>query len=153
MKLKANILIENRYDIVIKYLYARSIEDNINTDLFREIYSEHLRVWNNFFESQPRKNSFDDYNDAFLKMLNDIKLDNFDWSKSPIPINNYNYPLNGAHRIAACLLYDKDVNCKIIKKNCEIWNRDFFIKRGLKKEYIKIIDDEITKNNIPYGNR
>ncbi len=152
IKLNPNILVKYRYDIVVKYLYAKALEENNNIDLFKNIYKNHLQVWNGFFENEPRKVGFNDYNESFKKILNDVKNNNFDWGLSPIPITKNHYPINGAHRIASCLLYNRDVYCYVISINCEIWDKNFFINKGLNEEYIKIIDQEITKNKILYGN-
>jgi hypothetical protein len=151
IKLNPNILVKYRYDIVVKYLYAKALEENNNIDLFKNIYKNHLQVWNGFFENEPRKVGFDAYNESFKKILNDIKNNNFNWSMSPIPING-DYPLNGGHRVASCMLYNKDVYCYRVNQNCEIWERNFFINKGLNKEYVEIIDNEIIKNKILYGN-
>jgi hypothetical protein len=151
--LNPNKLIKDRYDIIIKFLYIKALEENDNVALFRDIYREHLRVWNGFYEHNPRKTSFEDYEKSFIQIMMDIKGGKFNWTNSPIPINNDNYPLNGAHRIAVSLLYGVDVCCYNKNIKLEKWDRNFFIKRGLKPEYIKIIDEEIIKNSITYGDR
>lgn len=130
---------------MIKYFYANALDKGKDIELFKEIYKEHLRVWNGFNEKEPKKIGFDDYNNSFINILNHIKNETFDWEKSPVPINIYNYPLNGAHRISACLLYNVNVRCKVINKIERIWDRKFFIHKGLKKEYIDIIDLNINK--------
>lgn len=120
-----------------------SLENGKDIELFKNIYKEHLRVWNGFNEKNPKKVGFDDYNNAFMNILSSIKSGTFDWEKSPVPINRYNYPLNGAHRISACLLYNVGVRCEFVNKSERIWDRSFFIEIGLKKEYIDIIDSRI----------
>ena len=39
-----------RFDLIIKYLYANSIVKNIKSDVYKNFYKEHLRLWNNFRE-------------------------------------------------------------------------------------------------------
>lgn len=137
-----SIDLRNRFDILIKFLYAKSLEMNTEVDVFKEIYYEHLRVWNNFQEHYPRKVCFDDYDLTFKSILESIKYDKFDWGKSPIPVNN-NHPTNGAHRIAACILYHKPINIVESKDTIQIWDENFFRKKGLKEVYIQIIKNRL----------
>jgi hypothetical protein len=137
-----SIDLRNRFDILIKFLYARSLEINIEVNIFKDIYYEHLRVWNNFYEHHPRKVCFDDYNLAFKNIIESIKCDKFDWDKSPIPINN-NHPINGAHRMAASILYKKPIKVINSKNPIYIWDENFFRNRGLKEEYIQIVKNKL----------
>ena len=101
-----------RFDIAIKYLYGLSLKQGWNTNYYRNMYSRHIKIWNNYNEyDNPLKNSEADYLQSFATLLNSIKADGFKQDLPPVPICRNRYPLNGAHRIAACMLYDKDVLC------------------------------------------
>jgi len=99
-----------RFDVCAKYIYAK--HRNTKSRFPRELYSHHLKVWNNHREyNNPNKQNLEAFVLEFDKILNSIKERGFDDSVSYIPVHNGSL-LNGAHRIAASLLYDKAVFCK-----------------------------------------
>ena len=58
-----------RFDLIIKYLYANSIVKNIKSDVYKNFYKEHLRLWNNFREyDNPNKNTFEAFDEDFHKI-------------------------------------------------------------------------------------
>jgi glycosyltransferase involved in cell wall biosynthesis len=98
----------NRFDLPMKYLYAKFRENNIKSNFGLEIYKEHLRLWNGFKEyNRPEKNTFEAFQDEFDNILDSIKNDGFDGNKSKIVIDSDNRLLNGAHRTIGCILYNK----------------------------------------------
>ena len=100
-----------RFDLIIKYLYAKSIINNYKTSYFQEMYKEHLYKWNGFKEyDNPNKNTFEAYDSDFNNIIGSIK-NGFDPNISLVPIVENKYIVNGSHRVAACLLLDKSVNC------------------------------------------
>lgn len=111
MKIDANSLITHtRFDIIIKYMYAKAILEGYNTTYFRDVYKEHLRIWNGFKEyNNPDKNTFEAFDKTFKELIEVIGTDGFSESTSKIPVQNWKYPLNGAHRIASALATNRDV--------------------------------------------
>jgi len=102
----------NRFDILFKYLYGKARDCGWNTTYYHDMYKHHLKIWNGFFEREnPRKNTFEIFQSDFDSLLDAINTVGFDPSKSLVPVKNGQYVLNGAHRVAACLVYDKDVHC------------------------------------------
>ncbi len=98
----------NRFDLPIKYMYAKFRENGINSEFGVEIYKEHLRLWNGFKEyNRPEKNTFEAFRDEFDSILDSIKNDGFDGNKSKIVIDSDNLLLNGSHRTVSCALYNK----------------------------------------------
>ena len=50
---KANKLLSfYRYDIYIKYFYVKSYVENNNYELFKDIYLDNIRCFNNFFRTR-----------------------------------------------------------------------------------------------------
>ena len=39
-----------RFDLVLKYLYAKAIVKGYNTTFFKDMYKKHLELWNGFRE-------------------------------------------------------------------------------------------------------
>ncbi len=101
-----------RLDIMAKYIYAKHREMNVKSDWGLRVYSEHLHVWNNYYEaSNPAKNSLSAYLRAFHKTLDSVKAQGFSATTSLVPLGLRSID-DGAHRVTACLLYNKDVLCK-----------------------------------------
>jgi hypothetical protein len=99
-----------RFDIMAKYIYASNQIKKINSSWAEKLYKEHLRVLNNFYEKEPAKNCFKDFKEAFDKIIDTIGKSGFDSDKSLIPIAPMLSPLNGAHRLAACLAHQKEIS-------------------------------------------
>jgi hypothetical protein len=115
MKLKNpfDLVTPFRFDLVIKYMYAKSILKGYQTDYFKRVYKDHLRVWNGFKEyDNPNKNSFESFDQEFQKIINSIKTEGFDSNISEVPILEDKFIVNGAHRVAAALALKKDVAVK-----------------------------------------
>jgi hypothetical protein len=101
-----------RFDLIIKYLYSKSIINNYKTSYFKDMYKEHLYKWNGFKEyDNPNKNTFEDYDNEFNNIIESIK-NGFDPNISLVPIVDNKYIVNGSHRVAACLSLNKNVNCR-----------------------------------------
>lgn len=103
----------NRFDVLFKYLYALSRERGWITPFYRDMYRHHLEIWNNFSEyDNLEKNSFESFDRSFQELLQDVKAHGFDSEKSSVPVSDDKYLLNGAHRLAACLVYNKKISCR-----------------------------------------
>lgn len=101
MKLK-KLKLNNRFDIIVKYLFVKSFESKYNFKYYKDFYLKHIKLWTWWIEDN-KKNINDFYNN-FIKLITNIKKKWFN-KNYPIPINSKNEILNGAHRIATCLNY------------------------------------------------
>ena len=105
-----NLLTASRFDVMAKYIYAkhRGVDSSFPLDLYRH----HLEVWNNCNEiTNPDKSSLEDFIRDFDLILRSIKEEGFDENISCVPTFR-DLALNGAHRIAAAILHDKEVVCR-----------------------------------------
>jgi len=108
-----NLLTPYRFDIMAKYLYAYFSVNKIKSSWAEALYKEHLRVFNNFFEANPHKSGFHSFKAAFDQLLLEMSLHGFDGDKGLIPIASNGSPLNGAHRMAASMVNDLEVDCYV----------------------------------------
>jgi len=116
----------------------------INSFWALDIYAEHLRVWNNFIEKEPYKNSLVTFIDSFDNLLDNVANMGFDTHISRLPVLKKDYgwkALNGAHRIAACLLYhpQEKLVCHSIRKyfnSIDDVSWHYFKTLGLNKRYL-----------------
>ncbi len=119
-----------RLDVIAKYIYAKHRELGVDSSWALNLYREHLHVWIDFFErdkdGRPYKVGFDNFLFAFNGILDSIKLDGFDSSKTLVPLAT-NGISNGAHRVASCLLYDKLIAVETVRRSviCRV-TADFF---------------------------
>jgi glycosyltransferase involved in cell wall biosynthesis len=151
------LLNANRFDIAAKIIYLRSLVKGTDKSFGEEIYLEHLRVWNGLNEISPPKNSSDDFLNAFKVISKSIQDSGFDTSISKVPVINES-PINGAHRIASCIVHGKDIETYegTLSEGQYICNYEYFknkkdiIVGGLDETYLDEMALEFcrTKDNL-----
>lgn len=124
------LLTPYRFDIVAKVLYAKHREKGISSRFATALYAEHLRVWNDLHELEPPKHGIDAYLDSFHRILDSIREEGFDREKSVVPVGRSLSPINGSHRIAACVLHGKDVSCRVMDEGLETHNYNYLYFRN-----------------------
>ena len=138
-----NLVTAYRFDLMAKYLYARSRELGIESSWPLEVYAEHLRTWGNFTEiGNKDKKGLPAFLKIFHEILDSIKTGGFDHRKSLVPVAP-RHITNGAHRVSACLLYNKPVfGYDVPGKNRKGCTAEFFREKtsitpnGLSDEYL-----------------
>ena len=101
-----------RFDITAKTLYARHRDKGVEKVWAQKVYEHHIDVWGGFSEIDPPKNGKKDFYESYHKVLDSIKNEGFLETESYIPIYENNNLLNGSHRVAAAINYNKPVVCK-----------------------------------------
>lgn len=107
-----SLLTPSRFDVTAKTIYARHKEKGVENSWAKYVYEHHLNVWGGFVEKSPRKDCIEDFYTSFNSVLNNIKQNGFDSSISKLPITNTRNLLNGSHRLAASITYNKMVTCR-----------------------------------------
>ena len=136
------LLSRKRFDLMAKYIYARHRELGIDSDWASRLYTEHLRVFNGFREPDGTgKIGIDAFMEAFHKTLDSIRKIGFDGDRSLIPVGRENILLDGSHRIAACILYNRKVSGVFCDEPAFIYDYPFFknftrhVKTGLLEKW------------------
>ena len=107
-----NLISHMRFDLIIKFLFAKSILKKHNTKFYRDMYKHHLKIWNGFKEyNDSDKNTYEKFEECFLNLIKNIGDSGFDKNISTIPVIDKKFILNGSHRVAAALAHDKEVWC------------------------------------------
>jgi hypothetical protein len=128
---------KNRFDIIAKYLYAKSVlESTTASNWIESIYKEHIRSINDFVEKNNNKNSYKNFKESFLILISSFKENGFDDSKESIPISIDGVAQNGAHRIGAAIALKKKVRVKYIEKNSISYDYKYFKDRGFSEKYL-----------------
>ena len=161
----------SRFDIGAKIAYIKDYLKNIDCDWSKELYLEHLRVWNNFKEAEPKKDGPQDFINSFNDLTTSLVENGmFKNAKSSIPIVNIEGPqniaaLNGAHRIAVCNLLEFDDEWSVAgntsslmpvhaapisagQLNCSyeyFKNKTDFVPGGLAEKYLDYMNLEFIK--------
>ncbi len=124
------LLTPYRFDIAAKYLYAMHREKGVASVFAEQVYAEHLRVWNGLHELEPVKHGLAAYQESFHEILNSIKTFGFDLQKSHVPVGRSLSPINGGHRIAACLLHGRNVSCRVVDEGLDTHNYNYLYFRN-----------------------
>ncbi|MBG2914140.1 ParB N-terminal domain-containing protein [Proteus terrae] len=134
-----DLINKNRIDIPIKIKYIDSIIKNNNISYFRSIYRKTISYFSDdlFFEpGDSEKNSFQDFDNTFLELYNDIKEHGFLLEKGVIPLSQDGIVLDGAHRIAIAYLLGIDIPTIRLKIKSPNFGIDFFKRKGATQEEI-----------------
>jgi len=132
-----DLLTHKRLDVVVKYLYA----SNLSSDYYKNAYKEHLRVLNGFYEKNPRKSGFEDFDNTFKSIIND-SVD------EPVPVNDEGHLANGAHRLAAALYHQRPINARQTTQDENypiVADYNFFRDKGLSSDILKRSASEYAK--------
>lgn len=149
MKSKELFLLQQRFDLMFKYLYVKYQEKyGEKTDFFKKLYLEHVRIFNNFYEREPVKNTPFDFLNNFDKLISEIHTNGFN-ANYPIPVNKENQIINGAHRLSVC--FAKNLDVEISKENkkfdSKAYNYDYFRKRHINSIYADYVALEYVNLN------
>jgi hypothetical protein len=131
-----NLVVPERADLMAKYLYAKHREWGVSDIFAVHLYYEHLRVWNGFWERNPPKRTFEDFLHGFDCLLDSVKEEAFVPSRSLVLLDREGRIRDGAHRVAACLLYDRPVFLENTSYLCPDWGFSFFEEKGLSEKYL-----------------
>lgn len=129
-----------RIDIAAKTIFARAYLEGNSSKWPEQVYKEHIRAFNNFYEKEPLKNSYADFKNSFINTIESVKSDHNWKHTAPVERKN-NYLINGAHRAAASIVLSDKINTIIPKETYEhSWNYEFF---GSNRGKISKISEEV----------
>ena len=145
------LLCSKRFDLIFKYLYLRYKDKNL--PFFREMYLEHIRAFNHFFEQEPSdghpKNSPEDFIRAFECLFANMQTHGFDKSKGLIPIGDNGEISDGAHRLACAAVLGLDVALTPDGRH-DLYDYKFFRDKGLNPLFADYAALEYVRLN-PYA--
>ncbi len=107
-----NLFNANRFDMMAKWLYIDAYEKGMDISWATDIYKDSIRAFScgKFCEPGTEgKDSFEVYLTEFNELIEDIKENGFDDTKSIIPVGKNDVLLDGAHRVSVAAYYNKSV--------------------------------------------
>lgn len=125
------LLTPERIDLAAKIAYIRAVDTNIDLEFAKELYIKHIEAFSDGYFNEPgddNKTSIDDFFREFNALIKSIKEEGFDNSKSLIPVGKDNIILDGAHRTACAIYFNKPV--QIIKFDDFEFNFNYEYFRG-----------------------
>lgn len=131
-----------RIDIIVKYYYIQARETGQDFAFAKELYKKHIEAFTDgTFQEQGniRKNSIEQYISTFNVMIDHFKEDEYDVERSVIPIGANNEILDGAHRTACAIYFNKPVKVMKFPDLSVDYGFDFFRGRLLGAAYLDFI--------------
>tara|TARA_R110000764_G_scaffold224213_1_gene313300 strand:- start:147 stop:638 length:492 start_codon:yes stop_codon:yes gene_type:complete len=135
----------DRLDIICRYLYVKSKNENTNHLHYKEIYKECIQSQtqgieptDKYIKDQPPKNNIQDYIDNFDLLIESFKTKGYD-KEYPIHSNSAKTINGGAHRIACSLYYNQKIPTVIAKDTqpkIRLLNRKWFETEGFSEQVI-----------------
>lgn len=138
MAFDKKLLSSNRIDVIFKYLALKLKNDA--PILAHKIYYDHIKIITNglFIEIDNNKKKFQDFKNEFYFLNEEIKNNGFDEKISKIPLSKDGTIVNGAHRLAICLFYNKSVSTINTLEKSHNYNYFFFKTRGLEQNILEL---------------
>jgi len=142
-------MIEHRLDVILKYLYFRSLISEVSDYRIEWMYRRHINARTGGKEPASRfsavqKNSTDDYVLAARQLLASMERRGFD-ETHPIPIGANNLPLNGSHRLACALALDVVPQFERVDDPGLPWNFSWFASNGFTKpEQLRLLEGVVS---------
>lgn len=134
-----DLLTPARLDVMAKYIYAVHKQLPGDSSWGAHVYREHLKVWNEFKESDASgKTSFDAYCRSYDDLLAGMARSGFDPNLGLVPVGSDGTIVDGAHRLAAALAYGRSVDIVRFRYDPPRYDYAYFRERGLTSE---ILDD------------
>ncbi len=132
----SDLLHPSRIDLIPKILYIRNKEEGIGSNFLKQMYTEHIKSFNDFKED--KKTSKEDFVSSFDNLIDSVKKKGYDKKKGIIPVTNELVAGHGAHRIATSFYFNKKVPLEFVNSDEQIkYNYSFFRKRGLSEKFLE----------------
>lgn len=136
-----------RLDVAAKYTYVKYKELGVKSNFHIQLYRNHLRALNNFFEENPRKTCFEDFKQSFDNLIESIKKNGFNSKISSLIVAEDDNQLlgQGVHRLATSLYFNQKVvalpligfnKSKLLKENNNFYTYKLFLKNNLPEKYL-----------------
>ena len=151
------LLCPERLDLTAKIAYIEARENGADMGFARELYRKHIEAFSEGYYTEPgdeNKNSLDKFFSVFDDLIDDVKTGGFDPEKSLIPVGRDNIILDGAHRTACAIYFDKTVTVIRFPQFAVNFNYSYFRERRLSEEmlqYMAVKYCEYAQKNLYFA--
>lgn len=133
------LLVPGRFDLGAKLYYIQAVMENRNRTLAEVLYGEHILAFQDGIVQEagnPEKSGMDRYFRTFDRLIEVFRSGSFDSEEEWIPVDQSGQILDGAHRTACAVYFNRKV--KIVRLHSvkgRTFDYRFFRNRGLAKGY------------------
>lgn len=145
------LLCPQRLDLAAKLAYIEARESGADMSFAREIYRKHIEAFSEGEYIEPgddNKTSLEKFFSVFDELIDNFKEYGFDASKSLIPIGCDNIILDGAHRIACAIYFNKKVSVIRFPQFSVCFDYRYFRKRRLSEEMLEYMAITYSRYSI-----
>ncbi|MBR4507274.1 MAG: hypothetical protein IKP24_01940 [Alphaproteobacteria bacterium] len=139
---------QKRFDLIFKYIYLKNKDKN--TQFFENLYAEHIRAFNGFYEINPSdgipKNTCEDFIKSFDELYDNMSKRGFDKKHGIIPIGDNGEISDGAHRLTCAAVLGLDVELEEDHRN-DLYDYKFFQNQGIDPDMADYAALEYVKLN------
>lgn len=133
-------LSHNRFDLAFKLYFLKGLSFSKHSSFRDECYKLHIKAFSEGTFSEPHnseKSSYEAFKGIFEDLYSSLKTEGFDAERSLIPLANDGSILNGAHRTATTIFFNKPAGVARTSLPPRNFNYTFFQERGVP---IKMLD-------------
>ncbi|MDP8219522.1 MAG: hypothetical protein P9M03_12445, partial [Candidatus Theseobacter exili] len=142
------LLNPSRFDLMAKYIYASFKDSKLKKNWAFKLYEEHLKLFGGLVEGDGSgKTNITDYTNAFDETLGSINSKGFDPDTSILPVSRDLTLIDGSHRLAAALFYNKPVTVAKFNIDGPTYNFNYFTRRGLSSDWADAMALQYCKLN------
>jgi hypothetical protein len=114
--------------------------DRLDSNWGCELYTQHLKAFNNFDEGDGSgKSGLDAFLNTFHAILQSFQETGFDEARSLVPVTGSGIVIDGAHRVAAAVCHDRNVSIVPLNTSGFVFDYHFFQSRGLQSRYMDAV--------------
>lgn len=141
-------LTSERLDLVPKILWIKSKENGLETDFYNELYREHIKAITGRTGKESGqediKNSISSFEKVF-ESIRSVKNEELDYTISAIPVSKNYIIMDGAHRTASSIAYNRAVPIIRIDEDYPDTGASFFNDNLLDTKYLEYMVSEYCK--------
>lgn len=126
----------SRFDVVAKSIYGRAFLAGTGCRFGEELYTDHIRAFNNFHEDDGNKGSREEFLASFHSLLLSVAQRGVDQTLTVVPVGANNEVIDGGHRVAAALVCCKPVTVARFPEVSAHYDHIFFRNRGMASSFM-----------------
>ena len=141
------LLTSGRFDVIAKYLYVKNYVNRGRSDRWRELYLEHVKIFNGYVENDGSgKVGPESFVNSFDALIESIRGNGLS-EDCIIPRGGSGDILDGAHRLACALYFGLQVDVVDVEFSSAdfSFNQDYFEERGMSESYLDEMALEYAK--------
>lgn len=135
-----DLLCPARFDICAKHVYARWRGDGMRSEWGGIVYDQHILATNFGREKSAdgaiEKEGVREFRNAYHRILDDIGRNGFVAEKGAVPLARNGILMNGAHRAAACIYYQKPITAEFYDEPTHRYDYNLYDSRGLDSDVL-----------------